>query len=76
MNKGWKYLLYAGIIFLVAAVAWEAYEVASGERGEFSLIVLPMPKTSLFTKAMETHLQEGVDPNSITTPISPVSFPL
>lgn len=74
MNKGWKYLLYAGIVFLIAAVAWEAYEVASGERGEFNLAVLSMPKTTLFTKNMETHLQEGIDPNAIT-PIIPVSFP-
>ncbi|MFS8131499.1 MAG: hypothetical protein ACMG57_06015 [Candidatus Dojkabacteria bacterium] len=74
MNKGWKYLLYAGIVFLIAAVAWEAYEVASGERGEFNLVVLGMPRTTLFTPNMDKHLQDGIDPNAITPEI-PVSFP-
>ena len=60
MNKGWKYLMYAGIVFLIAAVAWEVYSVASGDRSEFNLIVLPMPKTQLFTPAMETHLTNGI----------------
>ncbi|MEO6728326.1 MAG: hypothetical protein ABIM99_00225 [Candidatus Dojkabacteria bacterium] len=74
MNKGWKYLVYAGIVFLIAAIAWEAYEVASGERGEFSLTVLAMPKTTLFTKPMEVHLKTGIDPAAALDQ-TPVSFP-
>ncbi len=74
MNKGWKYLLYAGIIFLIAAVAWEAYEVASGDRGEFNSSVLGMTKTTLFSPAMEKHLQIGIDPNAANVEI-PVSSP-
>lgn len=64
MNKGWKYLMYAGIVFLIAAVAWEAYSVASGDRSNFSVVVLGMPKTTLFTPTMEAHLNSGITLNS------------
>ncbi|MEP7103933.1 MAG: hypothetical protein ABI721_04475 [Candidatus Dojkabacteria bacterium] len=66
MNKQWKYLIYAGIVILIAAIAWEVFESASGDREEFSLIVLDMPKTTLFTKSLENHLNAGT---------VPVSFP-
>jgi len=65
--------MYAGIIFLIAAVAWEAYEVASGERGEFNITVVAMPKTTLFTKTMEEHLQNSTNPGDVDQTV--VSFP-
>lgn len=74
MNKTWKYLLYAGIIFLIGAVAWEAYEVASGERGDFTLAVLGMPKSTLFSAKMENHLKLGINPSDVTILENPVSF--
>lgn len=67
MNKQWKYLIFIGIAVLAGAIAWEIYEVASGDRVEFNLVVLEMPRTTLFPTTLEAHLKGEV--------ITPVSSP-
>lgn len=57
INKKLVYLILAGILALIVVVAWEAYQVASGGRSTFSLVVVEMPTEELFPGNLENHLQ-------------------
>jgi hypothetical protein len=56
LNTAWKFLVYLGIFSLIAVIGWEVYQITTGGRAEFTLVVVEMPKSVLFTKNLEDHL--------------------
>lgn len=71
LNSSWKLLIYVGVFFLILVIGWEIYEVSTGGRSDFSLVVVDMPKTTLFTKNLEDHLSN----DSLNVTQAPVSAP-
>lgn len=45
-----------GIVFLVAAVGWEAYQNFSGARSNIDTTLIEYQRTTLFSPKLEKHL--------------------
>ncbi len=64
MNRSWLTLMIMGIVFLIAAVAWEAYQNFSGARSNIDISIVEYQRDSLFSPRLEQHLSS--DPKFIT----------
>lgn len=63
MNKSWLTLIILGVLFLVAAIAWEAYQNFSGARSNIDITLIDYQRDTLFTPTLEKHLSS--DPRYI-----------
>jgi hypothetical protein len=61
MNRPWLVLIIVGIVILIATIAFQFYQVSSGAESKINQIIIPMPRSNLITKNLETHLLS--DPN-------------
>lgn len=81
LNTAWKYLIFLGIGFLVAVIGWEIYQVSTGGRTDFNVIVVDMPKTILFPKNLEDHLNNDqlniveIEETTVPTPTPQTTTP-
>jgi len=58
MNKLFLYLVVIGILILVTVVTWEGYQISTGARSKFSLVVIDLNSDILINEKLETHLRK------------------
>ena len=56
MNKSWITLIILGILFLAAAIGWEAYQNFSGARSNIDTTLIEYQRDTLFSPKLEKHL--------------------
>ncbi len=50
-------MIMVGIVVLLLAVAWEVYQISSGNRDKFNLTVNSMPREVILTPEVREHLK-------------------
>jgi hypothetical protein len=56
MNKSWILLIIMGLVFLAAAIGWEAYQNFSGARSNIDISVIEYQRETLLSPRLEKHL--------------------